>query len=61
MRRLSLTVGAGSLSGGRREVQLALADHKFPRFTHRFERDDKSKNTVTLVYPWLPADEERVR
>jgi hypothetical protein len=61
MRRLALTVGAGSLSSGRREVQLALADHKFPRFTHRFERDDKSKNTTTLVYPWLPADEERAR
>jgi hypothetical protein len=61
MKRLALTVGAGSLASGPRDVQLALSEHKFPRFTHRFEPDDKHKNTVTLVYPWIPADEGVVR
>lgn len=61
MKRLSLAVGAGSLPSGSGEVQLALADHKFPRFTHRFEADDKHKNTTTLLYPWIPAGREDVR
>ena len=61
MKRLALAVGADSLAPGAGEVQLALADHKFPRFTHRFEADDKHKNTTTLVYPWIPAGQENAR
>jgi len=61
MKRVALAVGADALAPGAGEVQLALADHKFPRFTHRFEADDKHKHTTTLVYPWIPAGRENVR
>ena len=61
MKRVALAVGADTLAPGAGEVQLAIADHKFPRFTHRFEADDKHKNTTTLAYPWIPAGQETVR
>lgn len=59
LKRLSLYIGADALGAASPsgEVQLALVDHRFPRFTHRAEADDKHKDTTTLVYPWLPVHE----
>jgi len=59
LKRFALVIGADALAARGRpdEVQLALADHRFPRFTHRFERDDKHKDDTVLLYPWLPSNE----
>jgi hypothetical protein len=54
MRRIALAVEPAI--AGAREIQLALVEHEFPRFTHRAEADDRSRNTQTLLYPWLPIE-----
>jgi hypothetical protein len=57
--RLALYVAHDALlaSGPADEVQIALIQHEYPRFTHRFDRDDPHKGDTIFEYGWLPTQE----
>jgi hypothetical protein len=52
--RLGLFLGAGR-STHPRSVQVAIVAHRFPRFTHRFDADDRTRHNQTILFPWLPV------
>jgi len=53
--RLALFLRAGD-GPNSRGVQIAIMQHRFPRFTHRFEPDNRQQQNETLLFPWLPID-----
>jgi hypothetical protein len=38
-----------------RSMQIQIIDHEFPRFSHRFERDDVRLNNHAMILPWVPV------
>ena len=38
-----------------RSMQIQIIDHEFPRFSHRFERDDVRSNNHSMLLPWVPV------
>jgi hypothetical protein len=52
--RSALFLGADTLGDPRaiRDVQIAIVDHAYPRFTERFKPDDPARNNDVTTYPW---------
>jgi hypothetical protein len=38
-------------------VRIALFHHEFPRFNHRFERDDPAQHNTVLTFPFIPFED----
>ena len=38
-------------------VRVAFLHHMFPRFTHRSQQDDLSKNNTIMIFPWTKAED----
>ncbi len=57
--RLALFLGAGRTTDPS-SVQVAIVEHRFPRFTHRLDADEQTRHNQTLLFPWLPVGTDAV-